>query len=125
MKQRLQKKKELSHFNPDDVASSEAGIFGLPFSDEEAAVILIPVPWEVTVSYRAGTAGGPEAIRQASLQVDLHDEDMPEIWRSGIHLLPIPDDVRKKSGFLRKKAEKISMLLSGVGTGKILKMTIR
>jgi agmatinase len=34
---------------------------------------VIPVPWEVTVSYGAGTAGGPDAILEASNQLELFD----------------------------------------------------
>jgi len=34
-----------------------------------------PVPWEATVSYGQGTADGPEAVLQASHQVDLLDRE--------------------------------------------------
>ncbi|WP_317175023.1 arginase family protein [Hymenobacter qilianensis] len=56
----------------------------MPFTVEEAQVIVVPVPWEVTVSYRAGTALGPAAIREASLQVDLYDPDIADAWRLGL-----------------------------------------
>ena len=44
-------------FDPDAPAPAESGIYGLPHAAEQAGVILIPVPWDATTSYRAGAAG--------------------------------------------------------------------
>jgi agmatinase len=44
------------------------------------------VPWEVTVSYGAGASDGPEAILEASFQVDLHHQEFPELWKLGLYL---------------------------------------
>lgn len=41
---------------------------------ERAAAAILPVPFERTVSYGSGTAGGPRAILEASTQVELFDE---------------------------------------------------
>ena len=41
-------------------------LFGLPFTPETAQLIIIPVPWEATVSYKVGTAKGPAAVLKAS-----------------------------------------------------------
>ena len=46
-------------FDPSSAALHE-GIYGLPSTPEQAAVVLIPVPWEATVSYGSGTAGGSD-----------------------------------------------------------------
>ena len=43
-------------------------LFGLPFTYDDAELVIIPVPWEVTVSYRSGTAKAPKAILAASSQ---------------------------------------------------------
>ena len=59
-------------FDPSSAALHE-GIYGLPFTPDEARVVIVPVPWEATVSYGAGTAEGPAAILKASRQVDLLD----------------------------------------------------
>lgn len=75
---------KLANFDPNALGDSAGGIYGLPFTPEEAQVVIVPVPWEVTVSYRAGTAEGPEAIREASLQVDLYDPDLPDAWKMGL-----------------------------------------
>ena len=75
---------KLETFDPNAPGDVAANLFGLPFTPEEAQVVVVPVPWEVTVSYRAGTALGPAAIREASLQVDLFDPDIPDAWKLGV-----------------------------------------
>ena len=42
---------------------------------DEADVLLLPLPFEATVSYGGGTAAAPEAIWRASAQVELWDEE--------------------------------------------------
>jgi agmatinase len=95
---------KLSNFDPNAVGDTQGGVFGLPFSVEEAQVVIVPVPWEVTVSYRAGTAEGPEAIRAASLQVDLYDPDLPDAWRMGLAMEPADEKVAEESRTLRVQA---------------------
>lgn len=40
------------------------------------AVVLLPIPLELTVSYGGGTAAGPDALLAATAQVELFDEDL-------------------------------------------------
>jgi agmatinase len=57
---------------------------------DQSRVLLLPVPYEATVSYGGGTAAGPAAIITASQQVELYDrefEDEPGL-RWGVHTLP-------------------------------------
>jgi agmatinase len=109
------------HANFDPSAPAlHAGIFGLPFTPDEARVVLIPVPWEATVSYGAGTAGGPKAILDASHQVDLLDRDTGRPYEAGIAMLPIPDEVRRWSDEARKLALPI-IEAGGVGDDEGLK----
>ena len=56
--------------------SSDTSMFGLSMTPDQAKVVLVPVPWEATVSYVSGTSRGPEAIREASAQVDLFDVEL-------------------------------------------------
>jgi len=53
---------DLTQFDPNSVGLLSNNVFGLPFSEEDAKLVLLPVPWEVTVSYSNGTARGPEQI---------------------------------------------------------------
>jgi agmatinase len=105
---------DLSKFDPNSVGLRSNNIFGLPFSEEESALVLLPVPWEVTVSYRQGTARGPEHIFDASMQIDLYDPDVKDGWKKGFHMLPIDKNIRKKSDYQRQCAELIiSHLVEG------------
>lgn len=76
-------------------------LFGLPFGPSDASLVIVPVPWEVTVSYRAGTANAPAAILQASSQVDLFVRDIPDAWKLGISMLPIPQNFLEENRKLR------------------------
>ncbi|MEX2567490.1 MAG: hypothetical protein WD431_16210 [Cyclobacteriaceae bacterium] len=80
-------------FDPNGIGIS-SNLFGLPFDENTSEMIIIPVPWEVTVSYASGTAGGPEAVLNASCQVDLFQEDIPNAWKLGMTLLPISEAIR-------------------------------
>ncbi len=73
-----------NNFSPDDVGVANGNYFGLPFETDQAELILLSAPWDVTVSYNSGTAEGPEAILAASTQVELRDAHYPEGWRRGI-----------------------------------------
>ncbi|MBN2215972.1 MAG: agmatinase, partial [Pirellulales bacterium] len=44
--------------------------------DAQADVILLPLPYEGTVSYGRGTAQAPEAVWRASAQIELWDEEL-------------------------------------------------
>jgi agmatinase len=96
---------DLSKFDPNSVSNPHNNIFGLPFSEDEARLVILPVPWEVTVSYGAGTARAPEHVFMASLQVDLYDPDMPEAWKQGFFMKGIDRKILLKSDYLRKEAE--------------------
>lgn len=68
-----------------------------PFGGVEAAsdldgagVVVLPVPYEATVSYGGGTGKGPEAILRASAQVELYDEQLAsEPFHAGIFTEPM------------------------------------
>ncbi len=91
-------KADLRGFDPTGAGDPNGSVFGLPFTADDSSVVLLPVPWEATTSYGRGTAGGPEAIRAASQQLDLFavglaEHGLAEPWRYGIHMLPEPAEV--------------------------------
>jgi agmatinase len=96
---------DISKFDPNSVGNPNNNIFGLPFTEEDAALVIVPVPWEVTVSYRSGTARAPEHLCKASIQVDLTDADVKEGWKKGFFMRDIDKKVLMKSDYLRKEAE--------------------
>ena len=64
----------LDTFDPNGVGLDNGAYFGLPFdAANEARLVLISAPWDVTVSYGTGTSEAPDAIIEASMQLDLCD----------------------------------------------------
>ena len=108
---------DLSQFDPNGVGNPNNNIFGLPFSEEEARLVILPIPWEVTVSYNAGTARAPEHIFTASLQVDLFDPDIKDAWKQGFFMRPTDKKVLMKSDYLRKEAE---LYINYISQGEIV-----
>lgn len=97
----------LENFDPNSVGIKGNNIFGLPFHEEDASLIIIPAPWEVTVSYRAGTSKAPEEVMEASLQIDLYDPDGIDKWKNGYYMLPVDKAIKNKSDYLRSCSELI------------------
>lgn len=109
----------LANFDPNSVATEENGIFGLPSKEETSELILVPVPWEVTVSYRLGTSRAAEKIFEASKQIDLYDADGKDMWRHGYFMQPIDREILEKNDYLRHCAELIiSNLMEGGDTSE-------
>ncbi|MFA6029974.1 MAG: agmatinase family protein [Elusimicrobiota bacterium] len=94
-------------FDPDAPADDEGGIFGLPFSEKEAALVLLPVPWEATTSYGAGASEGPAALLAASGQIDLFDPEVERPYEPGIHLRAESAKVRAWSRKAKAAAQKV------------------
>lgn len=94
-------------FDPNGVGVANGNYYGLPFSEAEADLVLVEAPWDVTVSYGDGTADGPEAIREASTQLDLYDADYPDAWRRGIAALAPDEVMREQSRVWRAEATKV------------------
>jgi len=97
------KEEIIQSFDPNGTGTS-GNLFGLPFSSEDAELVIIPVPWEVTVSYHTGTAKGPRAVLDASIQIDLFVTDIPDAWKLGISMQPVPQNLLEESTKLRELA---------------------
>lgn len=98
-------------FNPNDTAIADSGIFGLPYGAEEAKLVLVPVPWEVTTSYGDGTSRGPAAILHASRQVDLFDIETGDVYSHGYFMEPIPEKVLELNYEMKRLAHNVHAAL--------------
>ncbi len=107
----------LGNYDPSDVGRVNGNLFGLPFDYESAQIIILGVPWEVTVSYNPGTAAAPQRILDASPQLDLYDFDRPDGWRRGIYMLPVDPDLRAKNNYYRQQA---TLIIDRLEQGKLL-----
>lgn len=101
----MSKQEKIESFDPNGLATSDQ-LFGLPFTYEESETAVLPIPWEVTVSYSAGTAAGPRAMAEASLQVDLYDAFLKDAWKRGIFMLEADHGLETTSNKYRLLAEK-------------------
>ena len=101
-------------FDPNAAATCD-GLYGLPTSVEEARVVVIPVPFDATTSYRDGTRNGPAAVLEASWQVDLHDVDFGDPYRKGIAMLPLDGGVVRKIRSLNDEARRHSKPVIAAG----------
>jgi len=101
----MTKEEKIKNFDSNGIGQLNDGMFGLPFTVDECETVLIPVPWEVTVSYGGGTAGGPAAILEASYQVDLYDPFVKDAWKKGIYLDKITAEISERSSAMRSGAE--------------------
>lgn len=86
---------------------------------ESSKVIIIPVPYEQTVSYKRGTKEGPRAIIEASKNIELYDEELEEeIYRVGIHTM---DEIELLLGDPKDSLDKIFDLISQeIGKGRLM-----
>lgn len=103
----MNKQEKIKTFDPNSIGDINANMFGLPFTTSEAETVIIPVPWEVTVSYGGGTINGPEQIFDASFQVDLYDPIVPDAWKMGIAMDELNEELKEQSETFRPIAEVI------------------
>jgi len=90
-------------FDPDAAATGD-GIYGLPFTPDDAKVVIIAVPFEATTSYGGGTSKGPAAVLEASRQVDLFDRETGRPYEAGIAMEPIPRKIARWNAEAKKIA---------------------
>ncbi len=98
---------DVVEFDPEVACADNGNYFGMPFTPEEAALVLVSVPWDVTVSYGAGTAAAPAAIASASTQLDFYDAAFPGAWRRGIATWPVDDSIGQRSAQFRTMARRV------------------
>lgn len=103
----MEEKKNCAAFDPDGVGVANGAYFGFPFEPDEAEIVLISAPWDVTVSYGAGTAYAPDALIEASTQLDFYDPAMPGLWRRGIATADVDYALQEQSQRLRSDAAKV------------------
>ncbi len=79
----------MTTFDPNAAAGADSGIFGLDADAAQAAVWVHGAPFDATASYRKGAWQGPQAILQASRQVDLYDAWTARPYEAGIYMAPL------------------------------------
>jgi len=106
-KLKMNKQQKIENFDPSQPGLADASVFGLPFTAAESDIVIVPVPWEVTVSYGAGASEGPDAILDASFQVDLQHQEFPELWKLGIYMDEAPKHWEENSKKYKSLAQPV------------------
>lgn len=94
-------------FDPGAPGSAEEGVFGLPFTEKDAKLVYLPVPWEATTSYGSGASKAPAAILAASAQVDLFDFDVTRPYEPGLFMRPDAPQVKAWNKTAKAAAGKV------------------
>lgn len=94
------------------------GFIGGRLDPKEASLVLIPIPWEATVSFGEGTANAPDAIRTSSHQLDVENYHYIKPYTAGIAMLETDKSLLKLSDKARKKALKVIEALENGETNK-------
>ncbi|MEM1319388.1 MAG: agmatinase family protein [Bacteroidota bacterium] len=100
----MSKAEKTANFDPNGVGLKNGHFIGLPYEEEESDLVMLSVPWDVTVSFGAGTAGGPENVLACSSQLDLFDVDLDRPWAMGIYLRRPEAHWQQRNAQLRTKA---------------------
>ncbi|MFR9524228.1 MAG: agmatinase family protein [Rikenellaceae bacterium] len=97
----------IDNFDPNGVGVDNGAYFSMPFSIEQARLVLVSAPWDVTVSYASGAAIAPDAIIEASMQLDFYDSSAPDAWHEGIATAEIDYSLLEESQRLRRDAQRV------------------
>ena len=114
-----------TRYDPNAPADSSAGIFGLPDDYSQSKVIFLPVAWEATTSYGGGTVHGPEAILNASSQLDLFDLDVKDPYLQGLHCLPSDPEIKLLNDEAKRLAQPIKDALGDVKANPALEQNLK
>ncbi len=79
----------MSDFDPNGVGIANGNLFGFPVSETEADIIVVPVPWDATASYGKGTSKGPDAILEASTQLDFYHPELSDAYKTKVYMSPV------------------------------------
>ena len=107
---------ETKKFDPTTTISAEFGVFGIPLSEAECKLVLLPVPWEVTTSYGKGASNGPRIIREASSQIDLFDFETKNAYEAGYFMKEISSKWASESERFKKLAQEVIALRTAQST---------
>lgn len=103
------------NFDPNGVGVANGNIFGFPNSEEDAQIVIIPIPWDATASYRKGTSNGPKAILDASTQLDFFHPKLQKAYNTKVFLTPISEDWKAINDSLNEQSKEYFSDLELIG----------
>lgn len=94
------------------------GLIGDDCSYDKSRYAVLPVGYEQATTYGHGTAAGPNAILEASQEVELYDEESAsEPYTAGVHTLPALDSLTDPRTMIDSVSKAVS---DAIGDGKIV-----
>jgi len=101
-------------FDPNGVGIANGNIFGFPIRENDADIVIIPVPWDATASYGKGASRGPQVILEASTQLDFYHPKLDNAFETNVFMTPVSEDWLELNDHLCAKAvDYISFLEDG------------
>ncbi|MGC8567999.1 MAG: arginase family protein, partial [Candidatus Micrarchaeia archaeon] len=89
-------------------------LFGLENSDYETSkIVVLPIPYDSTSSYKAGSREGPKAIIEASRQIELFNEETEhDISNIGIYTTEeIEPNINSPEGMINRIEKEVKPLI--------------
>jgi len=81
-------------FDPNNSAPEGSGLFALPFTVDDAAIVIVPAPWDASSSQGWKSSAAPDAVYEASKFVELFDPTYSDFYRRGIAMDSFNADIR-------------------------------
>ena len=97
----------MEKYNPESTGLKTNGIFGLPYTQEQSQLVILPAPWDVTNSFGDGTSLCPSQIQALSSQIDLYDPWFQNAFEKGIFMQPENSKWVDENKHLRRLAKSI------------------
>ncbi len=105
--------------DPNGASPPGSGIYGLSTPVAEARVVVVPVPFDATASYRKGAAKGPATVLAASKQVELLDTETGNPWREGIAMAAWPAATGRALVRMNREATRLAdPVIAAAGPGR-------
>ena len=102
-------------FDPNGVGVANGNLFGFPCTEADAELIIIPIPWDATASYGKGTSNGPQAILDASTQLDFFHPRLENAYETKVFLTPISEEWKSINDSLNDRASEYFIDLEQLG----------
>lgn len=85
-------------FDPNNSALQHSGLFALPFTVDDAAIVIVPAPWGASSSQGWKSSTAPDSVYEASKYVELFDPTHGAFYKRGIAMDSIDAEIRALNG---------------------------
>ena len=105
-------------FNPNGAGIANGNIFGFPYKEEDADIVIIPVPWDATASYGKGSCLAPQAILTVSTQLDFFHHELDKAFETKVYMSEISAEWKKINSQCSEKSTEYIRYLEQEGEEK-------